>query len=143
MKDTFLKITTKLKTITELKWIDADEGQLDYYDNPPVTFPCALVDIDMPSCDDINSESQQCKVRITIRLAFLPTGQSNTAVPVLVQTNALKRYETIKKIYQALQGYGDSEMSELSRVSQMNEKRNDDLKVVQQVWETSFEESVD
>lgn len=44
MKNIFLDIQNKLSNITELKYIDKNWGQL-LYEQPPVKFPCALLDI--------------------------------------------------------------------------------------------------
>ena len=35
--------------IPALRWIDADEGQLDFQDSrPPVAFPCCLIELYYP-----------------------------------------------------------------------------------------------
>ena len=42
-------IETLKEEVPALRWIDADEGQLDFYtdDRPPVAFPCCLVELSM------------------------------------------------------------------------------------------------
>ncbi|HAQ21124.1 MAG TPA: hypothetical protein DCR40_18105 [Prolixibacteraceae bacterium] len=141
MKDVFLKTVTRLKTVSALKWIDAEDGQLDFFEGrPPVAFPCALIDVEYPNCEDESDTIQMVTARVTVRLAFEPVGQTNGAAPTLVQTKALSRYDTVNACYTALQGWGDGEVSGFSRKSQTTEKRDDNLKVIVQVWETSFEE---
>jgi hypothetical protein len=141
MKAIFLKVTEKLKTIEALRWIDGDEGQLDYYETrPPVSFPCALVDVELTDCQDQGETIQLVTARVTLRLAFEPLGQTNTAAPVSVQNKALEKWDTVDTVFATLQGWGDEQISELSRVSQTTEKRDDNIRVIRQVWETYFME---
>ena len=143
MKDFFLQLTEKLAEITTLKWIDEDMGQLDFYETrPPVVFPCALVDIELPDCTDLNTTEQNVTARITLRLAFEPTGQSNTAAPDATRQRSLTRWETVDAVFNLLQGWNGTTFTELSRRTQVTEKREDKYKVIQQVWETTFIEAV-
>ncbi len=143
MKDLFLKLTDKLKAVPTIKWVDSDEGQLEFPEHPPVQFPCALIDVEFPDCEDIHETEQQVTALITIRLAFKPSGRSNSAVPVLQRTKAFERFDTTKAVFKALQGWEDAEMSSWSRKSQVTEKRDDNLKVIVQTWETTFGENTD
>ena len=139
-KKIYLDIVAQLKAeVPELKWIDMDEGQLNV-ENPPVAYPCALIEMEYPQCSDLGGDEQLCNVRVTFRFAFKPTGQTSSAAPVLLQDVALARWETVSKAYSAFQGWGTDEASSFSRISQTNERRRDNLKVIVQVWETSFEE---
>jgi len=141
-KTLYLAIVAQLKSkVSELKWIDVDEGQLSD-ENPPVSYPCALIDIDYPNCTDESEYIQLCTARVTIRYAFKPTGQASSASPTLIQQKSLERWDVLTKTFAALQGWGTNEASSFSRRSQTNERRRDKLKVVVQVWETSFEEEV-
>jgi len=141
MKDIYLKTLAQLKTVPALKWIDAEDGQLEFFQTrPPVAFPCALIEVEYPRCEDESDTIQLVTARITIRLAFEPAGQTNSKAPELIQTKALARYDTVNACFSALQGWSDDEVSGFSRKSQTTEKREDNLKVIVQVWETSFEE---
>lgn len=141
MKDVYLKTVARLKTVTALKWIDADDGQLEFFElRPAVSFPCALVDVEYPQCEDLSDTMQMCNARVTIRLAFEPAGKTNSAAPTLVQSAALARFVTVAACYSALQGWSDTDVGSFSRVSQITEKREDNLKVIVQVWETTFTE---
>ena len=50
MDQIFSAVQSRLQQkVSELKWIDFDFGQLDAYElRPPVQFPCALIDIELP-----------------------------------------------------------------------------------------------
>lgn len=139
-KNLYLAIVTQLQAeVPELRWIDVDEGQLND-ENPPVAYPCALIDIDYPNCTDESESLQLCTAKVTIRYAFKPSGSSSSAAPALNQEKSLERWDIVNKTYSALQGWETDETSSFSRRSQTNERRRDKLKVVIQVWETSFEE---
>lgn len=142
MKDVYLKTVARLKTVSALKWIDMDDGQLEFFESrPPVAFPCALVEVEYPVCEDETDTMQMVTAIITIRLAFEPVGQTNANTPTLIQTKGLSRYDTVNACFSALQGWSDDEVSGFSRKSQTVEKRDDNLKVIRQVWETTFEEN--
>lgn len=144
MKDFFIALSDKLKEVTTLKWIDEDMGQMDFYEiRPSVAFPCALIDIELPDCKDLNTTEQNVTARITLRLCFEPTGQSNTAAPVATRERSLTRWETVDALFNLLQGWSGTTFTELSRKSQVTEKREDKYKVIQQVWETTFVEAVE
>jgi hypothetical protein len=141
MKDIYLKVVDRLKTVTALKWIDADDGQLDFFEmKPPVAFPAAIVDVEYPDCEDIGDTNQLCTARVTIRLAFEPAGQTSSKAPTLVQAKALARFDVVSACFTALQAWSDDEVGAFSRKSQTTEKRDDNLRVIVQVWETTFTE---
>jgi hypothetical protein len=142
MKTLFLAISDRLKTqIEALKWIDLDTGQLEHYEGrPAVLFPCALIDIEYPNCEDLDSLSQKVDATITLRLAFEPKGETNTAAPDLTRTRALTILDTVEAIHDALQGYTENEFSELSRANLKIEKREDPLKVYNLIYTTTLQE---
>jgi hypothetical protein len=141
MKDIYLKTVARLKTVTALKWIDAEAGQLEFFETrPPVAFPCALIDVEYPQCEDLGDTLQQCTARVTVRLAFEPAGITSGAAPTLVRDKALAMFDVVSACYSAFQGWSDTEVGSFSRMSQITEKREDNLKVIIQVWETTFEE---
>jgi hypothetical protein len=143
MKTIYLQTTEQLKTIASLRWIDADMGQLEFYgDKPPVAFPCALIDIDMPGTEDLHETEQLCTVRITIRLAELPKGPTHTSSPQQYQAQALAFWDLADEAFSALQGFETAELTAFTRISQTTERRDDNLKVIAQVWETTFVQSV-
>ena len=42
--------------VPELRWVDADEGQLDFQDSrPPVAFPCCLVELSYPGAENMSA----------------------------------------------------------------------------------------
>ncbi|MDD4395680.1 MAG: hypothetical protein PHQ33_07330, partial [Bacteroidales bacterium] len=70
MKQIFLDIQTKLSGITELKHIDKNWGQLQY-EQPPVKFPCALLDIANVNYSQMGKLAQLAEGDIEITVANL------------------------------------------------------------------------
>lgn len=49
--------------VPELRWVDADEGQLDFQDSrPPVAFPCCLVELSYPGAETCRRHIPECSV---------------------------------------------------------------------------------
>lgn len=134
MKQQLSSIYAALETISFIKWIDMDYGQLEAEERPAVAFPCALVDIAYPNCTDEFEESreQSCDCVVTVRLAFLPRGATHAAAPQLQRTLAFSILDNVKEVASALHGLTLAGSTEpLSRKSQLPERRDDGLRVYQ------------
>ena len=140
MKNIFESITERLDTIPELKWVDEDKGQMNF-ERPPVLFPAALVDIQLPKTDDLNAKMQNCQVVITVRLCFDFNGSTNTKAPASARAKSLAYYDLAEKVYKKLQGWGTNEFNPLSRKQFLPEKRPDAYKVVAVPFTTSFRDT--
>lgn len=141
MKEIFSEICARLKAqVPALRWVDFDLGQLDYFETPPVSYPCVLLDIEYPNCNDLSDSSQQVDVRINLRIAFLPAGETNFKSPDAVKAAALGMFDTIGAIHTALQGWDTNYFSYLSRKSMHTEKRQDGIKVFEVVYESAMED---
>lgn len=139
-KEFFIAICDYLeKKVPELRWIDAEEGQLNNGERPAVAFPCCLVDITYPSCETHMGGRQKIKAQVQLKVAFSCQGQTNTTAPVKVREKALKRLDTLKDIHEALQWWnGDGLFNPLRRLRSVPEKRTDGLKVYNVTYETEF-----
>ena len=70
-KEIFIAVCDRLKTeVPGLRWIDAEEGQLNTGERPAVAFPCCLIDISYPSCETHMGGRQKIKAQIQLRVAF-------------------------------------------------------------------------
>lgn len=135
-------LTRLSQEVPELKWIDADEGQLDFYDvRPPVAFPCCLVDMSIPESNDLsanNPKIQNCRIRATLTVAFDDCASLNTKTPLPVRETAMKRMDLLQAVHDVLQGWwNDRFQKPYSRRSCKPEKRNDGLKVYEVVYEAT------
>ena len=138
-KEFFIAICDKLEAeIPELRWIDQEEGQLSV-PQPPVAFPCCLVDISYPSCETHMGGKQKIRAQVQLKVAFVSNGQTNAAAPASVREKALKRLDTLNEIHQTLQWWNaDGLFNPLRRIRCVPEKRTDGLKVYNVTYETEF-----
>lgn len=131
------------KEIPELRWIDEDEGQLNTLpgNRPAVDYPCCLIDIHYPRCEDSTETEQMVTVSITLKLAFQPTGETNSRAPREVRSRALGRFAMADKVHCCLQGWTAGEtLSPLSRRSARSSVTADKMKVYTIVYDTTFDE---
>jgi hypothetical protein len=144
MEHIFTAVQDRLTAkVEELKWVDYDFGQLDvYHMRPPVQFPCALIDIELPETRERGERMQQCRVALIVRIAFEQPGQTNNKTPELVKEKALSIFNILKKIHAALHGYDSAEFGKIVRRSLTTERREDPLKVFNMRFETSYTETI-
>lgn len=129
--------------VPEVRWVDQDLGQLEYYeDRPPVAFPCVLIDFTSTNYDQLMQQVQTGNVIINCRLAFAPFSQSSNTAPQMVMDRALQYWELEMKLYQALQNWNpaDDICQPLTRTTAATERREDALRVRVISFTTSFED---
>lgn len=139
-KEIFIAVCDRLKTeVPQLRWIDAEEGQLNTGERPAVAFPCCLIDISYPSCETHMGGRQKINAQIQLRVAFQAGGSTNAAAPKLVREHALSCMDTLDKIHEALQWWnGGNLFNPMRRLRGAPEKRADGLKVYKVIYETEF-----
>lgn len=124
----YLSIVERIKAeVPEIKHIDQDLGQMENYDmRPPVSFPCALIDIDEFEFTDIGSNrTQNADGFVIIRLANPQWSGSSGNSPSAVREMALSYYEVEHKLIQKLHGYAPEGFNRLMRRKVRTEKRDD------------------
>jgi hypothetical protein len=141
MEVVYNAVLQQLKDNTSLQWIDLDTGQLDAGVRPPVAYPAALIDIQIPGTEDISTYTQSCLCRITVRVACDVYGKTNADAPEVPRANALSYFNTVNEVYKALQGFSTAELDCLTRKSLKTEKRGDGLKVCTMEFQASFEDT--
>ena len=121
-KEIFIAVCDRLKTeVPGLRWIDAEEGQLNTGERPAVAFPCCLIDISYPSCETHMGGRQKINAQIQLR------------------EHALSCMDTLDKIHEALQWWnGGNLFNPMRRLRGAPEKRADGLKVYNVIYETEF-----
>lgn len=129
--------------VPTLRWIDADEGQLNFSDSrPPIAFPGCLVEITVPGCENMSVDPrgpQRIEVRFNLKVAFNDCASFNTKSPVVVRDKANERFDVLENIHTVLQGWRTEGCAKaFSRVSVVPEKRPDGLKVYNCVYSASF-----
>src|SRR5436190_8310160 len=90
----FLAVQNRITTITELKWVDQNFGQLDHYElKPAVLFPCALIDLSGFSFEDLPDGRQVASGRVVVSIGTAPFTNSNMSTPTPQKEKALSYYE--------------------------------------------------
>ncbi len=129
-KDFFLSVQTRLKDkVSELKYIDENWGQLDFYgEKAPVKYPAALIDIG--SINWINkSQKQQLGVgELIVTLYDMKLTRTSNAAPSAQKEAAFSIYSTLRKIHLALHGWvAENTTGSLVRVSNKRAVRDDGI----------------
>lgn len=139
MKELFLLVAARLKTVTGIKWIDLDKGQIDNFEvKPAINFPGALIKIEYIECRDMGSGIQQCRVRVTIRLVWDFSGHTDSTMSPELLAKNIEYFDFVQLTYLAFQGHHDVAVirSPFTRTRQVEESRKDGLKVIALQLET-------
>ena len=139
----FLALQEQIKKqVPEIKWIDLDLGQLDFYDErPKVTFPCVLIDFPDAIFKDEHQNVQWGELIIHFKMGFSPFSSANSLAPDITKEKALDFYEIESKVYQALQQFeADGQVQPLTRIRATTEKRSDPYRVRLMIMTTATED---
>lgn len=115
MEEILNVILDKLKKdVPELRWIDVNLGQMAV-ENPPVDYPCALVDVTDIDYTTAGMKRQVGEARIEIELYFIVRNPANTAAPDNIRKQAFEHFGVVKKVYKALEGVSGENFGSLNR----------------------------
>lgn len=145
MKHIFLDLQERIKqTVPEVKWVDQDLGQLEFYtDRPAVLFPCVLIDFDNIDFEDIGQNAQLCNCVVKLRVAFNVYHHSNSSTPVPQREKALEIFDVIKNLHYNLHGWSGETFGSLARIRQVAEPREDRLRVYEIRYSIAYEDYMD
>jgi hypothetical protein len=141
----FTKLVLRLVSkVPELRYVDADLGQLDHYDiRPSVSWPCCLIDLDEFKFFETGNKLRQIGDGfISLRIGMVRYGESNNLVADNVRLNALRFYSIENKINQVLHGWEDEGFSRLLRRFAGTERRTDDIRVRIIKYAVSYNDNV-
>ena len=136
MKTLLENIQQKVSEIAELKHIDENWGQLDYYSpNMPVQYPCALIDVQQVQFTNLGKDitkkplqRQIGTVQIKITVANMRLTNSSMQAPRRQKEEVWAIWGIIEKIHQQLHGVSLlPNVSPLIRTSQNRTLRDDGL----------------
>lgn len=135
MKQIFLDIQTKLAEITELKHIDKDWGQLQY-EQPPIKFPCALLDIANVNYSQMGNLAQQAEGDIEITVANLRL--TNTSYRNPNREDAYAVFDIIDDIHQVLHGWSNVNFGRLVRTNLQKVAADSNYEIYKMTYKTTF-----
>lgn len=105
MKQIVQNIQNRLvQDVPALKYVDQDWGQMDFYPNPPVKYPCALIDIQSAQYTNIGNFIQQGTAMVVIRLFDLKLSNSSQKAPDNQKETAKKIWQLIEDVNKAIHG---------------------------------------
>lgn len=134
MKALLEKIQQQVSEITELKYIDENWGQLDYYSpNMPVQFPCALIDVQQVQFTNLGRDMSKKPVQrqigqvvLKITIADIRLTNSSMQASRAQKERVWAIWDIIEKIHKQLHGVSLlPNVSPLIRGSQRRTLRDD------------------
>jgi hypothetical protein len=142
----FVALQEQIKTeVPEIRYIDTDIGQIDFYNPddgpPPISLPAVLIDFPETPYDQLSQMVEEGQPQIRCRLVFAPFSNTNNLTPAQWKEKGLYYFELEQKLYRALKGFHANGLCQpLNRQSQATEKRQDSLRVRENIFTTRFED---
>lgn len=146
INDILTAITERLsEKEPHLKYIDEDWGQLDYYqENPPVKFPCVLLELQQANWRNQSQKVQDGVLSISIRVADIRLSNTSLRAPAVQKDRAAAIWLILQNIHTALHGWRPGRFPEfgvLTRVSSRRVKRDDGIREFEVVYTTQCSDS--
>ena len=147
MKAFLETLQTKLATLTALKYIDEDWGQLDSYSpNPPAKFPCALIDITSMNFSDIGKDNSDNPINrqlgngvVTVIIADLKLSNTSERAPQSQKNNAWSIWAIIEDLHKLVHGYKPiANSGALMRTGIKRVRRDDGIQEYQITYSIGF-----
>ena len=125
MESIFLDIQAKLQTVEGLAYCGEDWGQLNF-EQPPVNFPCALIDIGNITYSQAGNNTQLADAILNITVADVQNQGINPAMPPMLQANSFRLFTLLENINKALHGKQGGNYGKLCR-TQIRKTLREDL----------------
>ncbi|MCD8081887.1 MAG: hypothetical protein LUF04_16275 [Bacteroides sp.] len=100
--------------VPDIAHLDKDWGQL-YMEQPPVKWPCCLLDVEDIQFEQRGHGSEQARTRLTLTVAGMRLTSSSSTAPN--QEKAYQLIDLIEQIHDALQNFTTGEYAPLFRSS--------------------------
>lgn len=147
MKAFLETLQTKLATLTALKYIDEDWGQLDSYSpHPPAKFPCALIDITSMNFSDIGKDTADNPINrqlgngiVTFIIADEKLSNTSFKAPQTQKNNAWSIWAIIEDLHKLVHGYKPiANSGALMRTGIKRVRRDDGIQEYQITYSIGF-----
>lgn len=125
-----------------INFVDENSGQLEVFPNPPVKWPCALIDLSSGNFSNNSNDRsaeptlrQQGVMQIEITIANLKLTNSSANAPSFQKQKAFSIWKYVEVIHKKLQGWRPSEKSgALVRASLQKVKRDDGIQEIRVIY---------
>lgn len=140
LKEAFKDILKRLETITEFKYIGEDWGQLNF-EQPPVDWPCALIDLGNAEFSSAGMKSQQVEAVVNITIADIRHQGVSSRLPSDQADKAFEIFDLIDKVNTLLHGTGGEHYSRLCRISLKKMLREDAVREFVMSYKFSYKDN--
>lgn len=137
-KDVFIDVLEKLKSIGGLRYTGENWGQLEF-EQPPVNFPCALVDID--GAEFTGNGVQQAVAAVVVTVADIRYNPVTAALDMKRTEREFVIFDLIAEVNKKLHGMGGADYSRLCRVALKKIDREDSIREFRIIYRFSFLDS--
>ena len=136
MKKLISDILTRLSGITQLKYIDQDWGQLDYYSpNQPVKWPCAIVEILQVPWVNQGTHLQDGLANVSVRVADMRLSNTNVKAPSNQTSAAGSIFDLMDSVHKKLHGWtADSANGPMTRILTRRVNRDDGIREFEMIY---------
>lgn len=136
MKQIFLAIQNQLQTtVSALKYVDKDWGQLKY-DQPPVQWPCVLIDIESVNYSQMGQGYQKAEADICVTVGNVNHVRSSAMASS--KTDSYETIELLDSIHQALQLFSGKHFQPLQRTNLRKVFSDKGAEIYEMTYKTAF-----
>lgn len=135
MKQIFLDIQQQLSTVPALKHIDKNWNQLNY-EQPPVKWPCALIDIANADYSQVAQLHQIAEADVEITIADLRF--TNTSLRNPKHEDGFDIFTLLDDVHQALQGFRPTGAQQLVRANLQKVETGYNYEVYRMTYRTAW-----
>lgn len=139
MKQIFLDIQQQLSTVPALKHIDKNWNQLNY-EQPPVKWPCALIDIANADYSQVAQLHQIAEADVEITIADLRF--TNTSLRNPNREDGFDIFTLLDDVHQALQGFRPTGAQQLVRTNLQKVEYGYNYEIYKMTYRTSWNEGI-
>jgi len=139
MDTIFTEVLSRLTQIPELRFVGEDWGQLNF-EQPPVNFPCALIDLFEVDYSDGGRNLQKADAKLVISIADIRYEGITAFNPAKVNERAFAIFWIMEKVNSLIHGYGNEYHSKFSRKQIKKMDREDSVREFRMIYEFRFED---
>lgn len=136
LKNVMKAVKEALQQVPELRYAGEDWGQLDYFRQSPVKFPCALVDVEAVDYSDNGARYQQGIGSLTVRVA--DSRMFNGSFQAPPSDTEFAAFDLLQSVYKALQGLSGETFSPLTRTKLVRARRDDSIREFRLSFDFAF-----